>query len=187
MRNQILFSSLLFLSFFLSKRSRALNGEGKNLHHSNSARSHCVKLQGVSAKFFFLFFFFFFFFSILLQFTLNHTTASKELGFQYKLIMLIRMFVFHRFSCISPQIKILQNFFPFSDFIKLTVQALDFNLNKKGFVHICSLFCFFSNCRVSRNVHHFYSCLFFHVPYPTAPLLPPPPPPPPPCRVHAVS
>ncbi len=77
MRNQILFSSLLFLS----KRSRALDGEKKNLNHSNSARSHCVKLQGVSAKFFL-----FFFFSILLQFTLNQTTTSKELCFNTGLL-----------------------------------------------------------------------------------------------------
>ncbi len=118
--NSLLFSSLLFssISFFLSKKSRALDGEKKNLNHSNWARSHCVKLQGVSAKFFFLFFFFFFFFSILLQSTLNQTKASKELLLQYRLIiMLIRMFVFHRFSYISPQIKIIQNFFPFSVFI----------------------------------------------------------------------
>ncbi len=81
--SSLLFSSLLFLSFFLSKRSRAHDGEGKNLNHSNSARSHCVKPQGVSAKFFFLFFFFC---SMLLQSTLNQTKAWKELCFNTGLL-----------------------------------------------------------------------------------------------------
>ncbi len=137
MRNQILFSSLLFssLSFFLSKRSRALDGEGKNLNHSNSARSHCIKLQGVSAKFFFLFFFFFFF-SILLQSTLNQTTTPKELCFNTGLLCSTGCSCFTVSLAFFSADQNLTEFLSFLSFSSTNCAGFGFQFKQKGFVHI---------------------------------------------------
>jgi hypothetical protein len=130
-RNQILFSSL---SFFLSKRSRALDGEGKNLNHSNSARSHCIKLQGVSAKFFFLFFFFFF--SILLQSTLNQTTTPKKLCFNTGLLCSSGCSCFTVSLAFFSADQNLTEFLSFLSFSSTNCAGFGFQFKQKGFVHI---------------------------------------------------